>query len=77
MINAANLEGSTSKRSRAASFERRPNYLNINDTMLTIPLHAELAEIIAATPNEHLTFLTTGFESRSPHRRELVPRALQ
>jgi hypothetical protein len=29
--------------------------------MLTIPLHAELAEIIAATPNEHLTFLTTGF----------------
>ena len=30
-------------------------------TMLTIPLHAELAEIIAATPSEHLTFLTTSF----------------
>ena len=29
--------------------------------MLAIPLHPALAAIIAATPNDHLTFLVTSF----------------
>ena len=47
--------------------------------MLAIPLHPALAAIIAATPNDHLTFLVTSFRQfiHSAGLWELVPRAVQ